>query len=407
MGRGGAEQMLLTLLRRIDPLQYDIDLLVLLGQGELRKKLPGSVRVLNTEYSEASVLSKKGRKVLLGTVLRDCVRRSSLVRNIPYLVRNGAAMLKVHHLQSDKLLWKVVSDASNEPKRRYDLAVAFLEGGATYFVADHVRAKHRIAFIHVDYRMAGYTRELDHGCYAKMDRIFCVSKDNRTSFLKVYPELADRTEIFSLSPDAGMVTRRSLRPGGFTDAFDGIRLLTVARLVHQKRLDLSIEALRIYEEKRREEDSDLPEIRWYVLGEGDERRMLEEKIRTFHLERSFILLGVRDNPYPYFRQADLYVHCTGFEGRSIALQEARILGKPCIASDCCGNRELIRSGEDGLLVPLKAKNVEEAIEYLITHPKKAEELGKKARENGNGGDDVSRLLNCCNDAENEVGKNHV
>lgn len=399
MGRGGAEQMLLTLLGRIDPTEYDVDLLVLLGQGELRKKLPGSVRLLNTEYSETSVLSQKGRRVLAGTVFRDCVRHGALAKNIPYLVRNGMMMLKKRRFQADKFLWKIVSDASDAPKRRYDLAVAFLEGGAAYFVADHVRAKKKVAFIHVDYRMAGYTRELDHGCYAKMNRIFCVSEDNRKSFLKVYPELKDRTEVFYLSPDAGKVERKSLRPGGFSDDFEGIRVLTVARLVRQKRLDLSVEALRIYEEKRKNENRGLPEIRWYVLGEGDERKMLEEKIRGFHLEKKFVLLGVRDNPYPYFRQADLYVHCTGFEGRSIALQEAGILGKPRIASDCSGNRELIQNGRNGILVPLKAEKIEEAVAHLATHPQEAERLGQKARENAGGGDDVGRLLKYCGAAE--------
>lgn len=399
--------MLVTLLRQINPLDYEVDLLVLLNQGELLERLPNFVHVLNTGYNKVDVLSKEGRRTLTETVVKDCFRHGALFKNMAYLVQNGAAMTRQHHIQKDKMLWKVISDANDVPKRRYDLAVAFLEGGATYFVADHVRARKRVAFLHVDYRMAGYTRKLDHGSYQKMDRIFCVSKDNLKSFLAVYPELSDRTEVFNLAPDAREIHQKALGAGGFDDEFQGIRILTVARLVRQKRLDLSVEAVRVYEQKRRISGGKLPEIRWYVLGEGDEHDELEEKIRRDHLEERFILLGVRNNPYPYFRQADLYVHCTGFEGRSIALQEAKILGKPCVASDCSGNRELIQNGEDGLLVPLRAEAIENAVEHLAMHPEEAERLGRKAGENGCGGDDVRRLLKCCAGSKEQVRRDHI
>lgn len=386
MGRGGAEQTLLNLLRQIDFSKYRVDLFVLLGQGELLEKVPRQVRVLNRHYSKETVLSRRGRWILARTVAGDCFRNGSLFRNFGYIIQNAARMGK--DIMPDKLLWKLVSDASPLPRGEYDLAVAYLEGGSTYYVADHVRAKRKIAFIHVDYRMAGYTPALDHGCYGKMDRIFCVSEDNRKSFLSVYPEFASKTEVFHLAPDRKELRRKAHLPGGFSDDFPGIRILTVARLVAQKQLDISIRAMRLYEDRK---DS-LPEIRWYVLGDGDERARLEQLIQKSGLEGKFVLLGVRDNPYPYIRQADICVHCTGFEGRSIALQEEKMLGKPIVASDCSGNREIIRDAEDGLLVPLEPSAIEQALEKLIRNPPAAKKLGERAAASDMGADGVSRIL---------------
>lgn len=78
----------------------------------------------------------------------------------------------------------------------YDLAVAYLEGGSAYYVADHVRAKKKAAFIHIDYTKAGYTRKLDRDCYLKYDAIFPIGEDVKQQFLKVYPECAGRTKVF-------------------------------------------------------------------------------------------------------------------------------------------------------------------------------------------------------------------
>lgn len=336
------------------------------------------MRVLNRTFRSESVLSGKGRRVLFGTVLGDLFRRGSLIKNAGYLIENGLDMLRRRGFDVEKLLWRVISDASPEPKTVYDLAVAYLEGAAAYFTADHVRAKKKAAFIHVDYRLAGYTGKLDRGCYSHMDRIFCVSEDNRKSYLSVYPEMKDKTRVFYFAPDKEEIERKSKLPGGFTDRPDGIRVLTVARLVRQKRLDLSIEALSLYE-KRRQRQKNLPRVFWYVLGEGDERKNLENKIQKEGLQNLFFLPGTKSNPYPYFREADLYVHCTGFEGRSIALQEAKMLGKPVIASDCSGNRELIRSGYDGILVPLDASEIADALEKLVRNPEGAARLGRNAQ----------------------------
>ena len=121
-------------------------------------------------------------------------------------------------------------------------------------------------------------------------------------------------------------------------------------------------------------------MRWYVLGEGALREQLERQIQKLGLEKEFHLLGVKANPFPYYRGCDLYVHATGYEGKSIAIQEAQILGKPILATDCSGNREQIESDVDGRLCRLDSQSVSDEILWMIAHPDRCKAYGQRARQ---------------------------
>ena len=371
LSRAGAETALLALLRQLDPAQVDIDLLVLTGQGELAAELPGYVQLLNTRYDSASVLSRAGRKKLRRQVLRSLCVRGTGIRLFPYLLCNLWDMLKHGSIHADKLFWRVLSDGAPRWDTAYDLAVAYLEGGSTYYVADHVNAAKKVAFVHIDYTMAGYTRKLDLDCYREMDRILVVSDEVRSHFREVYPEYGHKLEVFPNPLDVPEIRRKSRLPGGFSDGYDGTRILTIGRLTAQKAFEVSIEALQLLKDTG-------GRFRWYVLGEGDQRGKLEQRIRDLGLAEDFILCGAVDNPYPYLIQADLYVHASRFEGKSIAIQEAQILECPVLASDCSGNRENVSDGVDGMLCPFTPEGIRDGILWLMQHPAERARYAKAA-----------------------------
>lgn len=370
LGHAGAETALLELLNRLQD-SYEMDLYVLMGQGELVSKLPPKVNLLNRHFSDCSVLSGRGRLHMVRTVVKACLNRAAVIRLFPYLCRNLGMMLKQHRVQPDKLLWRVLSEGGMRISREYDLAVAFLEGGAAYYVADHVRAKRKAAFVHIDYQQAGYTRRLDRDCYLQFDALFPIAEEIKEKLLAVYPECADRTYIFHNLVNREMILERALQGEGFQDGYHGYRILTVGRLTKQKAYTVAIETMRLLKAAG-------CQVRWYVLGEGGERRALERRIAEYGLEEDFILAGAVENPYPYYRQADLYVHATRFEGKSIAIQEAQILGCAIIASDCTGNREQIVHGRDGILCELSPEKLRDAVLKLLEDTILRDRLGQAA-----------------------------
>lgn len=251
------------------------------------------------------------------------------------------------------------------------MAVAWIEGGAAYYVADYVRAEKKAALIHVDYESAGYTREMDQDCWKAFSPVFAVSGEVKRNFEALYPEYAPRLRIFPNMIDLAGVQELAREGPGFSDGYQGKRLLTVGRLTYQKGYDMALEALALLKKRG------IP-VRWYVLGEGEERKALERKRAKLGLMEDFVLLGAVENPCPYYAQADIYVHATRFEGRSIALQEALALGCAAIVSDCNGNREEITDGLDGLICPFDPLALADCIERLLGDEGLRRELGRRA-----------------------------
>ncbi len=373
LGCAGAETALIELLKSLDEKEYELSLYVLMGQGEMIDKIPENVKLLNDHYCKDSVLSKQGKQAMMKTVWRSFWGNGNVFGKFAYIVRTFSAMRRTGKFQPDKILWRVISDGSQRFEETYDLAVAYLEGGSTYYVADHVKAKKKAAFIHIDYESSGYTKGMDRNCFDKMDRIFTVSDEVKKHFLNVYPKYQDKVKVFHNIINQDEIRRKAEEETGFEDHFDGVRLLTVGRLTYQKAYDIAIDAMKLIKDRGYK-------VRWYILGEGSERPALEKKVKELGLEKEFLMPGAASDPFPYYKQADIYVHATRFEGKSIAIQEAQTLGCAIIASDCNGNREQIVQGKDGLLCQLDPESIAEAVISLVEDRDKRIRLENAAKE---------------------------
>lgn len=363
MGRAGAETALIELLKKLASMgKYQLFLYAVIPCGELFDQVPEGVHILNRHISSHSVLSFAGHMRIAGEVFYSFLYRMTGFRLLGYLLDNlREQMASGKKLQYDKLLWRLLADGRPQVAGNYDLAVAYIEGASAYCLADKVKARHKAAFIHIDYEKAGYTPRMDRDCYRAAKKIFVVSKEVGERFCGVYPQYRNKIRLFRNLLDAEGIRQKACEGTGFQDKFDGIRLLTVGRLHYQKGYDIAVEAL-----ARLRRDG--YNVRWYVIGEGMERARLERRIKKHGVEASFLLLGARDNPYPYMKEADIYVHATRYEGKSIAIEEAQILGKAIVASDCTGNAEQIVSGYDGTLLTLNVENLVHRLERVIDDP---------------------------------------
>lgn len=371
LGTGGAEKALLELFDHLEGRDLSVDLYVLLGRGKLMAQLPKHVRLLNNKIDCGSVLDGAGRRALARRAMVYFFRNgrwgwklASILRSLPPVVRSG-------QIQPDKLLWPMVAAGAPRLAEPYDAAVAWMEGGSAYYVANYVRARRKAALVHLVPQQDGYIQALYRDCWEHFQRIFVVSEENRAPFLAHYPACAEKLRVLPNVINREAIVRRAAEPGGFDDGWEGLRLLTVGRLTYQKAFDVAIEALKLLRDRGYN-------VRWYVLGEGGQRRELEKQIAALGLEEDFRLLGITDNPFPYYAQADVYVHATRFEGRSIAVQEAQVLGRPVVLSDCLGNQTQVTPDVDGLLCSLEPESIAQAVASLLDDPDKRERLGRAA-----------------------------
>lgn len=375
MGRAGAETALIELLKKLDTLcEYELSLYALIPCGELFTRVPENVHVINKHINTGSLNSLTGRITIAREVIYSFFYKFTGFKLFGYMIRNiKQQKASGRKLQFDKLLWRLLADGRAASAGKYDLAIAYIEGAAVYYLADKVKADHKVAFIHIDYQKAGYTPLMDRNCYDRMDNIFVVSREVGEKFSIVYPKYKNKVRLFRNLLDQEYIRNQAVSGRGFIDDFKGIRLVTVGRLHYQKGYDIAIETLA----KLR---NDGYNIRWYVIGEGGERRNLETLIKKYGVEEYFILMGARDNPYPFVKQADIYVHATRFEGKSLAIEEAQILGKTIVASDCTGNREQIESGYDGILVTLSAESLAAELKRILNNPEVQKEYAKHVLE---------------------------
>ena len=361
MGRAGAEKCLQALLELLDPAQYDLSVYSIINRGELYSDMPEYVHILNKKPCTKSVLDNAGLAAIARQIGWSLLRKFHFITYIPYFFRALAHQIKIKRLDFSKLFWMLLARSAKRFDEEYDLAVAFIEGAATYYVADYVKARKKATYVHIDYLAAGYNPKTDKKYYDKFDRVFCVSDTVRRVFLKAYPEYESKTFFFHNMVPRERILRLAKEGKGFDDGFDGLRILTVGRLHYQKAYDLAIPALA--QLRRRGHN-----VRWYVIGEGAEEDNLRVLIKQNGVEDSFILMGCFANPYPYIAGCDIYSQASRFEGWCIALAESLVLARPVLASRCAGNEEQVTDGETGVLIDLSTENIVEGMEKLMTSP---------------------------------------
>lgn len=107
------------------------------------------------------------------------------------------------------------------------------------------------------------------------------------------------------------------------------------------------------------------DIIWYIIGYGGEESLIRERIAEADMENYVILLGKKDNPYPYIRKCDLYVQPSRYEGKAVTVREAQALHKPVVITKFATSSSQLEDGKDGVIVPMKNEKCAEKIVMLL------------------------------------------
>lgn len=251
--------------------------------------------------------------------------------------------------------------AKHYETRSYDVAINYLEVEPPTFLLDHIRAKKHLQWIHIDVENLSDPQELDPyvSGWSRMDGIVCVSQVAVDSFCKRYPDLANKAHLIYNFYDTADI----LREGSVPFSFEGKRpvLLSVGRMTEQKKYLRFLDVLA----RLRDENFDFS---WHVLGDGVQRPQIEEKIRQLELSDRVYLHGLSDNPYKYMRNCDLFVLPSGWEGFPTVTVEAKLLGRPVLATDVAGIREQLIHGKTGWIVDNDEEAIYQSLKHLLKVP---------------------------------------
>lgn len=151
------------------------------------------------------------------------------------------------------------------------------------------------------------------------------------------------------------------------------QILSVGRLVPEKGMDKLMEVAAAVLSAN-------PDWQWLLLGEGEERAVLERFIGENHLENRLILMGNVADVALYLRQASILVSSSKYEGLGMSILEARSMGVPCVSFAVkTGPLEIIHDGIDGYLVqPFDCDTMIGKINTLIENPSLRKQFAKQA-----------------------------
>lgn len=345
LGVGGAEKSLISLLSLFDYDNYDVDLLMFRASGMFLKLLPKEVHVLPE---------------------LEFLRNNSILKQLKhpnYLIAHISASIELRINSKHRVLhdaqcyWKYAGKAFNPLSQHYDVAIAWGQGNSTHYVAEKVNADKKIAFINADYQLAGHNKKFDYPFYLKYQYIVAVSDKLADMVMDVFPDMKEKIKIIYDINNAELICRMANDVNPFENIRGQLILTTVGRLVEAKGYDLAISAARILKNKEMN-------FKWFFVGEGPARNNLEDMISKYKLSEQVILVGAKDNPYVYMKNADIYVQTSRFEGYCLTLGEARILNKPVISTNFEVVHNQLRDGENGLIVDMNSEAIANAIERM-------------------------------------------
>ncbi|WP_195929943.1 glycosyltransferase [Clostridium sp. 1001270J_160509_D11] len=361
---GGAERSLIGLMESIDYTKYNIDLFLYRQEGEFLKFIPNKVNLL-PQISSYTNFDRPIKDVLFSKNFRFGLKRLKAKIDIK---KRGQENV----WSSLQYIYHNIMPLLPNLDKEYDLAINFLNPAE--ILVEKVNAKKKIAWIHTDYTKIVPDKELDLKVYSNVDYIANVSKTCEEQFLSIYNQLEDKCIVVENILSENFIKEQSqekIMDKQFNDGDEEtIKILSIGRYDGAKNFD------------------NVPEIcsnilkngykvKWYIIGFGTDENLIKEKIKEFNMQDNIILLGKKENPYPYIKGCDIYVQPSRYEGKSVAVREAQILNKPVVITNFETSKSQLIDGFDGIIVPMDNEGCAEGIYNLI----KDKELQQRLIEN--------------------------
>lgn len=348
---GGIETALVNLLNHLDYQKFDVTCLITEDYQDMAERITPQCRLLVADRQHTVSFREPYRHSRLFNLMEEPQHASALRRfawkAICFCCR-GAEM---------RLYAKYIREQLG--KEHFDTAVIYSDRMAEIAVRA-IRADRFLMFYHNADLGSAYH---DVYGYRSSEKIIAVSESQCEKLKKLRPQFADKMIAIPNYVDVDTTRGKAQEQIEFPEK--GIHLVSCGRLAYQKGFDIAVEAC------AKLVNNGFDDLHWYILGVGPMRTELESLIRQYGMEEHFHLLGSRRNPFPYMKQADLYVQPSRTEGYSLSILEARVLACPVVATHAAAGEQL-EHGVTGTLCELTADAISEAIMDHLCHPEKSE-----------------------------------
>lgn len=364
-----------SLMNVIDRERYDVSLMIVSPVGAFMELLPKDLRIItNSVWTDVTGgfrgtwnLLKRGHLLLaVGTLLRFVLSVMS---------KSYAGILMA------KLMPPLDED--------FDTIVDFNGQHQCYYMVDKLKAKKKVTFFHSDYSKWPYYYSADKRYFDKVDYIFTISEECVQSLKRFFSK--QQSKIMLMQNISSMALIDKMAEDSCEPFATGYSFITIGHVVKSKGFDLAVRAAKQLKEKGYK-------FHWYFLGAVPYASFAHDIIEVNGVEDCITLLGGRVNPYPYIRQADIVVHPSRFEGKSIALDEAKLLCKPIVVTNFSTVRDQFENGVNASICQMYPGSIADAIENLLKCPKIVHSYIDNLRHNRrDNSDEIEKLYHIFDD----------
>lgn len=338
---GGAEKSLVNLLNELPANKYDIDLLFFKKEGLYLSQVPQSINIIDTPEKLHKLYFGRNIVRLIGT----CVSR---------LLYGRSSMASAFR-------WKYFySKHVDMLPGKYDVVLSYTSNEILYYADEKTVADKKIVWIHNDYVAAKHAKKYDYPHLKNMDAIVTISNKCEDILKEEFPEF--KGKIYNIPNITSSIVLESHAKEFYPEEFNGlddkIKILSIGRLHFQKGFDMAISAAAILK-------SGGLKFEWFVIGNGELQSKLNEQIKREGVEDCFKLIGVRENPYPYIKNCDIVVQTSRFEGKSVVLDEAKILAKPIVATAYPTVKDQVIDGSEGVICEMSPQGIAHGVNKLL------------------------------------------
>lgn len=357
MELGGAESALLGLLQSIDPARVDVDVFIYDHRGELMKYIPTDKVRLLPEVAAYKMIERP---------FMECVKARQIgVALGRWLAGKTVDKTPVPQGKHDNRIFTRIADwvehfvPDIQSDIEYDLAISFLM--PHNYVIKKVKARQKLGWIHTDYSIVYVDAKRELPVWGQLDYIVSISEEVGVKFVETFPTLKDKIiPIENILSSAFIRQRAEEEVVSLGSDPSAVKLLTIGRFSPQKKM----EEIPMICRKMMERGVN---VQWYIIGFGEEaiERMVRDNAEHEGVTDRVMLLGKKENPYPYIKACDIYVQPSRYEGKSITVREAQILCKPVIVTDYPTASSQIKDGVDGIIVPMAIDACAESMVQFI------------------------------------------
>ena len=381
---GGISKSLLALFHQIEG-QYDIDFLLMKKEGLFIPLIPESVNVI-TDVLEPEFRNPHPKNAITNF---QAMKFGKWLSWCKFSIRCSLARMRGRLPMMVCAMDEYIGKHSRPLDRHYDAAIAYQGGRCIYYLVENVDADVKIGYVHNDYNKSECDYMLyptDSYYYPKLDFVVTISKKCEDSLFQRFPNIKHKIKVIGNICSVKMIRKYSAMTVDYDDSFNGIRLITMGRFdINQKGIDLAIKAAEILKNKG-------IDFKWYFLGDGDERQVIEQMINEANLLQKFILLGAKTNPYPFIARSDVYIQPSRFEGKSVALDEVKALAKPIVVTNFSTVHDQFTDGVTALICEMTPTDIADKILLLINNKELRDNLSANLRTEKVGNEEQAEIF---------------